>query len=182
VEDVVRGLARWQLPEVNGILARIAISAEFPEEVRTVAQYERFQWFGTEILDLKFEMVKQGLEEALAPPYPIEVTLKNTSGKTLEFSYDAPSEIIGIFLQQRQNQPGGGEFLSPKPGVAWFQGAKGPGRKSIKLLAGKSHKVRMNLADYFEIPSGLNGLIVWVACSLPGLHEVPQQCGEGLGF
>lgn len=176
---VMSHLGSLRVPAVKDLLAEIAMSGKYPEELRIAAEYERDQWFGTKLLNLGLD-VQYTRSRVNLSPVPIVVTLKNKSERTLEFSYDLPSDIIGLYLLANETplDPHNDRFLKRKPGVVWFRDAGLAGKTVAKLVPGDSHEVRMNLLDYFDLPPGYEpeswSLTLFVSCSLPGIHDVPQ--------
>lgn len=112
-----------------------------------------------------------------APPYSLIVTLTNTTDKTINFRYRAPSDIISIHLDT-ERQIGGKwrarELVSPRSGVNWYSDVR-DGGENVSLRPGGEWKLNVALADYFDISPGIpSQCVVWIGCKLPGVHDVPQ--------
>ena len=171
----------WPPPEVSDLLAAIAKSENYAEDLRIEAQHERAQRFGTRVFEITHAIEFRDRPNAVPPPVPLVVQLKNTSAKPVTLRYDAPHEIIALYVRTRETYRHESELLKPKPGVTWFAASTRPGRTSVTLAPGASHEVRMKLLDYFVLPPDYDpdrwAIEIEVLCFVPGVHEVPQADG-----
>jgi hypothetical protein len=169
-----------RVPEARELLARIATSDDYTEDVGIAADYWECEYFGTKVLDVDFKFIFRS-EGSTFPPVPLEVTLKNSSGKHIDFRYQNPSEIVRLYVKWGSSVEGiGVPFQASKARVAWFRSSD-HGVTRVSLAPGESHTFRMQVLDYFELPTDQDrsGEPLWLrlSCSLPGLHEVPQMGG-----
>ncbi|APR81914.1 Hypothetical protein A7982_07263 [Minicystis rosea] len=175
LDSILEIAAGYRTPEAEALLASVAQRETYPAEVRLRARYLRAEWFGDERIEAHF--TTPGSSGAGHPaPVWLDVTLKNTTGKPLSFSYDQPTDLLELHatLDQGRTQ----RFVSPRPGVQWFTTPGTPARHDVKLAPGEEHTLRIAVLHFFD-PAPFT---VWVSVKIPGLHRNPQLIGGGLGL
>ncbi len=169
-DSVVRSRART-------FLERVQSDARYSRSLQEAALYELARAQGDQKLRVSVAFPGKPTRQP-APPYPLIVTLKNTSDKTIDFRYRVPSDIVSIHLETEHQLDGtwrAREFIPPRPGIQWFSEVRDGGEK-VSLRPGSEWKLNVSLADFFDIlPGNPSQCLVWIRCKLPNVHDVPQM-------
>lgn len=176
--DAMRALIRLQGEAAKMPLLGILRSTE-DERTRRYIQMLWEQKFGKHYdISLKADPLGSYDGNSTNMPIPVEITLTNKSNQEQTFGYRSPIEIISFWvttgnaqipLRSRHSLPTSTEFESPT--------------NTVKLSPGESHKLIVNLNDYFD-PTDLAGesITYYVRCRLPGIHNEPFVSSTGYGI
>ena len=113
-----------------------------------------------------------------------KMSLKNTTGKPLSFSYDVPTDILSLYVTIPEGRDK--RFIPPRAGVRWFSTPGSPAKNEVRLAPGDEHKLRVAVMHNFDLPrkpgGGFTEITVWMSVKLPGVHRTPALIGGGAGI